>query len=62
MKDFHALGYRGLSQLEFVRQPYADVSYMPVYELADQFGWVVMFHTLMVLRCTFDQPENVAAH
>lgn len=61
VKDFHALGYRGLGELEFVRKPYTDVSYMPVYELADQYGWVVMFHTGIVLRRTFDQAEDVAS-
>ena len=62
VKDFHALGYRGLGELEFVRKPYTDVSYMPVYELADQYGWVVMFHTGIVLRRTFDQAEDVASY
>jgi len=62
VKDFHALGYRGLGELEFVRKPYTDVSYMPVYELAHQYGWVVMFHTGIVLRRTFDQAEDVASY
>ena len=62
VKDFHALGYRGLGELEFVKKPYIDPSYMPVYELANQYGWVVMFHTGIVLRRTADQPENVASH
>jgi len=62
VKDFHALGYRGLGELEFVRKPYTDVSYMPVYELANQYGWVVMFHTGIVLRRTFDQAEDVASY
>jgi hypothetical protein len=62
VKNFHALGYRGLGELEFVRKPYTDVSYMPVYELADQYGWVVMFHTGIVLRRTFDQAEDVASY
>ena len=38
VKDFHALGYRGLGELEFVRKPYIDASYLPVYELANQYG------------------------
>jgi uncharacterized protein len=62
VKDFHSLGYRGLGELEFVKKPYVDPSYMPVYELANQYGWVVMFHTGIVLRRTADQPENVASH
>jgi hypothetical protein len=31
VKDFHALGYRGLGELEFVKKSYTDPSYMPVY-------------------------------
>ena len=62
VKDFHALGYRGLGELEFVKKPYTDPSYMPVYELANEYGWVVMFHTGIVLRRSVDQPENVASY
>jgi predicted TIM-barrel fold metal-dependent hydrolase len=61
-KDFHALGYCGLGELEFVKKPYTDTSYLPVYELANQYGWVVMFHTGIVLRRTIDQPEDVASY
>ena len=62
VKDFHALGYRGLGELEFVKKPYVDASYLPVYELANQYSWLLMFHTGIVLRRTVDQPENVASH
>ena len=62
VKDFRALEYRGLGELEFVKKPYTDLSYMPVYELANQYDWIVMFHTGIVLRRSFDQPENVASH
>jgi uncharacterized protein len=62
VKDFHALGYRGLGELEFVKKPYTDVSYLPVYELANEYGWVVMFHTGIVLRRSFNRPEDVASY
>lgn len=62
VNDFHALGYRGLGELEFVKKPYVDPSYLPVYDLANQYGWVLMFHTGIVLRRTVDQPEDVASH
>jgi uncharacterized protein len=62
VKDFHALGYRGLGELEFVKKPYVDLSYLPVYELANEYGWIVLFHTGIVLRRSVDQPENVASH
>ena len=62
VKDFHELGYRGLGELEFVKKPYVDASYLAVYELANEYGWVLLFHTGIVLRRSVDQPENVASH
>ncbi len=61
VKELRDLGYRGLGELEFVKKPYNDPSYFPVYELANEYGWVVMFHTGIVLRAKFTEPENVAS-
>lgn len=62
VEELHAIGYRGLGELEFVKKPFTDPSYMPVYELANRYGWVVLFHTGIVLRQNFDEPENVASY
>ncbi|PYX53466.1 MAG: hypothetical protein DMG76_25580 [Acidobacteria bacterium] len=62
VQELHALGYRGLGELEFVKRAYTDSSYMPVYELANQYGWVVLFHTGIVLRAKFDEAEDVASY
>ena len=62
VEELHTLNYRGLGELEFVKKPYTDPSYMPVYELANRYGWVVLFHTGIVLRKKFDEPEDVASH
>src|SRR5713101_2406998 len=59
--ELHAMGYRGLGELEFVKKPYNDPSYFPVYELANRYSWIVLFHTGIVLRKKFDEPENVAS-
>jgi uncharacterized protein len=61
VEEFHALGYRGLGELEFVQKPFNDPSYFPVYELANRYAWIVLFHTGIVLRAKFDEPENVAS-
>jgi predicted TIM-barrel fold metal-dependent hydrolase len=61
VQELHALGYRSLGELEFVKKPYNDPSYFPVYELANEYGWIVMFHTGIVLREKFTEPENVAS-
>src|SRR6267142_1644575 len=59
--ELHAMGYRGLGELEFVKKPYNDPSYFPVYELANRYGWIALFHTGIVLRKNFDEPEDVAS-
>ena len=61
VEELHAMGYRGLGELEFVKKPYNDQSYFPVYELANRYGWIVLFHTGIVLRRKFDEPEDVAS-
>ena len=61
VEELHAMGYRGLGELEFVKKPYNDPSYFPVYELANRYGWIVLFHTGIVLRKKFDEPEDVAS-
>src|SRR2546425_12604290 len=60
-EELHAMGYRGLGELEFVKKPYNDPSYFPVYELANRYGWIVLFHTGIGLRRNFDEPEDVAS-
>ncbi len=62
VEELHALGYRGLGELEFVKKLYSDPSYFPVYELANQYHWVVLFHTGIVLRAKFHEPEDVASY
>jgi len=61
VEELHSLGFRGLGELEFVKKPYIDPSYFPVYERANEYGWVVLFHTGIVLRQKFDEPEDVAS-
>ena len=61
VEELHAMGYRGLGEMEFVKKPYNDLSYFPVYELANRYGWIVLFHTGIVLRQKFDEPEDVAS-
>jgi len=61
VEELHAMGYRGLGEMEFVKKPYNDPSYFPLYELANRYGWIVLFHTGIVLRRKFDEPEDVAS-
>ena len=43
------------------QKPTSIRSYFPVYERANQYGWIVLFHTGIVLREKFDEPEDVAS-
>jgi hypothetical protein len=61
VRELHDLGYRGLGELEFPQRPFIDRSYDPVYELANEYAWIVLFHTGIVLRKLFDKPEDVAS-
>jgi predicted TIM-barrel fold metal-dependent hydrolase len=61
VEELHSLGFRGLGEMEFVKKPYNDPSYFPVYELANRYAWIMMFHTGIVLRAKFDEPEDVAS-
>ena len=61
VEELHSMGFRGLGELEFVKKPYIDPSYFPVYERANEYGWVVLFHTGIVLRKKFNEPEDVAS-
>src|SRR3989440_13082200 len=62
VEELHRLNYRGLGELEFVKKPYTDPSYLPVYELANRYSWVILFHTGIVLRQKFGEPEDVASY
>jgi uncharacterized protein len=62
VEELHTLNYRGLGELEFLKKPYTDPSYMPLYELANRYGWILLFHTGIVLRKKFDESENVASY
>jgi predicted TIM-barrel fold metal-dependent hydrolase len=62
IEELHDLGYRGLGELEFPQKTYVDPSYMKVYELASRYKWVVLFHTGIVLRAKFTEPEDVASY
>ena len=51
---FYDAGFRGLGELEFPRKNYDDPSYWPVYERAQRYGMIILFHTGIVSR---DHPE-----
>lgn len=61
VRELHDLAFRGLGEISSMQKNCSDPSYFPVYELASQYKWIVMFHTGIVGRGKFDEAENVAS-
>lgn len=61
VEELHDLGYRGLGELESPKKPFNDPSYNPIYELANRYSWLILFHTGIVMREEFKEPEDVTS-
>ena len=51
---FHSAGFRGLGELTKPQYAYDDRRYWPVYERAEKYGMIILFHTGIVNR---NHPE-----
>ena len=58
---FHDAGFRGLGELEYQRKNFDDPSYWPVYERAEKYGMVILFHTGIVNRQHPEIPSDVTS-
>ncbi len=47
---FHAAGFRGLGELSGPLKDYHDKSYWPIYERAEKYRMIILFHTGIVMR------------
>ncbi|MGO8789079.1 MAG: amidohydrolase family protein [Terriglobia bacterium] len=57
---FHAAGFRGLGELSGPLKNYDDRSYWPIYERAEKYGMVILFHTGIVNRTQPDIPSDIS--
>jgi hypothetical protein len=57
---FHEAGFRGLGELSGPLKNYDDKSYTPIYERAEKYGMVILFHTGIVNRTTPDVPADIS--
>ncbi len=57
---FHAAGFRGLGEISSPLKNYDDRSYMPIYERAEKYGMILLFHTGIVNRTNPSVPEDVS--
>jgi hypothetical protein len=57
---FHAAGFRGLGEILGPLKNYDDRSYWPIYERAEKYGMILLFHTGILMRATPEIPSDVS--
>src|SRR5712692_8199212 len=57
---FHAAGFRGLGEFSGPLKNYDDRGYWPLYERAQKYGMILLFHTGIVNRTDPDTPEDIS--
>ena len=58
--EFHAAGFRGLGELETPLKQFYDPSYWPIYERAEKYGMIILFHTGIVMRVNPKIPVDAS--
>lgn len=58
---FHNAGFRGLGELTGPEAAYDDPRYWPIYTKAEKYGMIIIFHTGIVNRRNFSEPQNVSS-
>jgi len=56
----HKAGFRGLGELTSPLKNYDDRSYWPIYERAEKYGMILLFHTGIVNRPDPDIPSDIS--
>jgi predicted TIM-barrel fold metal-dependent hydrolase len=57
----HKAGFRGLGEITQPQYPYDDRRYWPIYERAESYGMILLFHTGIVNRNTPAVPSDVSS-
>jgi uncharacterized protein len=58
---FHNAGFRGLGELTKPHYSYDDRRYWPIYQRAEQYKMIVLFHTGIVNRTKPEVPEDASS-
>jgi uncharacterized protein len=58
---FHAAGFRGLGEITKPQYPYDDRRYWPIYERAEKYRMLLLFHTGIVNRPNPQIPEDASS-
>jgi uncharacterized protein len=59
--QFHSAGFRGLGEITKPQYSYDDRRYWPVYERAEKYGMILLFHTGIVNRTHPQIPEDASS-
>ena len=57
---FHEAGFRGLGEITSTQKSYDDPAYWPLYDRADKYHMILLFHTGIVNRLHPEQPANIS--
>src|SRR5579862_5832749 len=57
---FNAAGFRGLGEMSGPLKNYDDKSYWPIYERAEKYGMILLFHSGIVMRPNPEVPADIS--
>jgi hypothetical protein len=57
---FHAAGFRGLGEITSTLRAYDDRAYWPIYDRANKYHMILLFHTGIVNRLHPEQPADIS--
>jgi hypothetical protein len=57
---FHAAGFRGLGEITSTLKAYDDRTYWPIYDRAEKYHMILLFHTGIVSRNHPEEPTDVS--
>jgi uncharacterized protein len=57
---FHQAGFRGLGEITSTLKNYDDPTYWPLYDRADKYHMILLFHTGIVNRLHPEQPADIS--
>jgi hypothetical protein len=57
---FHQAGFRGLGEITTTLKNYDDPAYWPLYERADKYHMILLFHTGIVNRLHPEEPADIS--
>jgi uncharacterized protein len=59
--QIHSAGFRGLGEITKPQYSYDDRRYWPIYERAEKYGMILLFHTGIVNRTHPQVPEDASS-